>query len=244
MAEAVAGPDAVHAATRVDRHGHVLVHRFDAADRVLHWGFAAATLALLLSGLGLWLPPGSNPVLEHRELVREVHLDAAIVLVILLVPALGRGAPLQRLWREVEWFDGRDWLWLRRVLVPRALRAGPLPPQGRLNAGQKLNTIATGAATVGFIVTGALMWQGAHLPTSLSEAADMWHLILMGAIIPLIAGHVALALLVPSTRGALRGILTGWVRLDFARRRHALWADGAAAADADVQGSHPGGMTA
>jgi formate dehydrogenase subunit gamma len=201
-----------------------LVRRFDSAELVLHWGYAVLFAVLLLTGLGLYLPPGQNPVLDRRELVREVHLDAAIGLV--LLPVLVAGAwprSLARFWHDVERFDADDAGWLRRVVVPRRLRRRPLPTQDRFNAGQKLNSIVVAAATVGFIVTGCLMWQGEHLPTSLSEAADSWHIWLMLAMFPLIAGHLVLALLLPSTRPAMRGIVTGRVRLDFARRRHAKW---------------------
>jgi formate dehydrogenase subunit gamma len=200
-----------------------LVHRFDAAERIVHWLFAVFFVLLLLSGLGLWLPPGSNPVLDHRELVRAVHLNSAIGLIATVIPALSRGAPINSLWRDIEWFDHDDVVWLRRFLVPRPLRRGPLPPQGRFNAGQKLNSLCVGAATVGFVVTGALMWQGEHLPTSLSEAADTWHIWLMVLVVPLILGHLVFSLLLPSTRPALRGILLGTVRADFAARRHGRW---------------------
>jgi len=216
MAEAVGTPERPRRAA--------LIHRFSGAERITHWMFAVFFLLLLLSGLGLWLPPGSNPVLDHRDLVRTVHLDAALGVLATVIPALGKGAPINRLWHDVEWFDRADWLWLRRVIVPKPLRRRALPPQGRFNAGQKLNSIATAAATVGFVVTGTLMWQGAHLPTSLSEAADTWHLWLMVLVIPLIAGHLVLSLVLPSTRPALRGILFGSVRADFAARRHGRWA--------------------
>ncbi len=208
-----------------------LLHRFDARDRMVHWLFALFFILLLLSGLGLWLPPGQNPVLDHRDLVRAVHLDSALGLLATMIPALSKGSPLSNLWQQVQWFDRDDWLWLRRIVVPKPLRRAPLPPQGRYNAGQKLNTIAIAAATVGFVVTGALMWQGEHLPTSLSEAADTWHLWLMVLVIPLVLGHLVLSTLLPSTRPALRGILFGSVRAEFARRRHARWA-------ASVQGSN------
>jgi len=203
-----------------------LVRRFSSAERMVHWVFAIAFLLLLFSGLGLWLPPGSNPVLDHRDLVRTVHLDAALVLIGTLIPAMGKGAPINDLWHQVEWFDRDDWAWLRRIVVPAPLRRQPLPPQGRFNAGQKLNSIAIGASTVGFIVTGTMMWQGEHLPTSISEAADTWHLWLMGLVIPLIAGHLVLSMVLPSTRPALRGILFGSVRADFAARRHGRWTPG------------------
>jgi formate dehydrogenase subunit gamma len=203
-----------------------LIRRFSRAERVLHWVYALLFLILLLSGLGLYLGPGQNPVLDRRELMRTIHLDAALSLValFLLVAAASPGT-LRRLRDDVEWFDRDDARWLLWVLVPRFIRRRPLPPQRRLNAGQKLNTILTAAATVGFTVTGALMWGGSGLPTSLSEAADTWHLLLTEAMVPLVAGHIVVALLFPSTRGALRGIVTGRVRLDFARRRHARWAE-------------------
>jgi formate dehydrogenase subunit gamma len=206
--------------------GRRLVERFTGAERLLHWGFALLFLILLLSGLGLNLGPGHNPVLDRRELMRTIHLDAALLLVglVLLVAARSPGT-LGRLRRDVEWFDRDDARWLLLVWLPARIRRRPLPAQGRFNAGQKLNTVLTAAATVGFTVTGALMWGGGHLSTSLSEAADTWHLLLTNAMYPLVAGHLVIALLLPSTRGALRGIVTGRVRLDFARRRHARWAE-------------------
>jgi formate dehydrogenase subunit gamma len=205
-----------------------VVRRFSGADRMVHWVIAGSFFALLVSGLGLWLPPNMNPVLDHREAVRTVHLDAALILVAVMIPALGRGGPLRKLWRDVEMFTRDDWRWLRRIAVPSRWRHEPLPPQGRFNAGQKLNTVFTAAGIVGFIVTGAVMWQGERLAPSLANAADQWHIWLMFIMVPLIAGHIAVATLFPSTRPAMRGILFGVVRLDFARRRHARWADAVA----------------
>jgi formate dehydrogenase subunit gamma len=205
-----------------------LVHRFTAADRLVHWVVAGCFFALLISGLGLWLPPNMNPVIDHRDAVRTVHLDAAVILVLVIIFAVGRGGALNALWHDVEMFTGEDWVWLRRIAIPKRWRRDPLPPQGRFNAGQKLNTVLTAAGLVGFIVTGVVMWQGEHLTPSLAAAADQWHVWLMFLMAPLIAGHMALALLFPSTRPAMRGILFGVVRLDFARRRHARWADAVA----------------
>lgn len=203
-----------------------LVLRFTGAERALHWLLTLDIAVLTLSGLGLYLPP-PNPVLDRRELIRTIHIDAALALLFIPVLVAGsRPGTLARLWREVEWFDADDWRWLRRVSVPWFLRRSrPLPSQGKMNAGQKLNTIVVAAALVGFVVTGTLMYLGAHIPASLADAADTWHVWLMFLGAPLIGGHLALALLVPSTRGALRGIVTGFVRRDYALRRHRRWVE-------------------
>jgi formate dehydrogenase subunit gamma len=202
-----------------------LVRRFTGVEIALHWLLAADVAVLTLTGLGLYLGPGTNPVLGHRELMRSLHIDAALFLFLLPVLIAGaRPGTLGRLWRQAEWFDADDWRWLRRIAVPPFLRRGSLPAQGRLNAGQKLNTLAVAAALCGFTVTGALMYIGGRLPPSLSDAADTWHVWLMFLGAPLLAGHIALAVLLPSTRGALRGVITGYVRRSYARRRHARWA--------------------
>ena len=208
------------------RRGRPLIHRFDRAERALHWLLALDIVVLTLSGLGLYLGPGTNPVLDRRETVRTVHIDAAVLLLVLpVVIAALRPGLLRGLWRDVEWFDADDRRWLLRVAIPARLRRRPLPAQGRFNAGQKLNTIITAAALVGFTVTGALMDIGGSLPASLSEAADDTHLWLMWLGAPLVLGHVLLAVAVPSTRPAMRAIVTGRIRLDVARRRHARWVE-------------------
>jgi formate dehydrogenase subunit gamma len=50
------------------------------------------------------------------------------------------------------------------------------------------------------------------------------HDALMYVSIAIVAGHVYLALLHPSTRHALRGIILGTVREDWARAHHPKWA--------------------
>jgi formate dehydrogenase subunit gamma len=202
------------------------VRRFSGAERALHWALALDIALLTLSGLGLWLPP-PNPALDHRELMRSIHIDAAMGMAFIPVVISGlRPGTLARLWREAEWFDADDWRWLRRVLVPRFLRPRrPLPPAGRLNAGQKLNTLVVAAALVGFAATGSVMYVGARVPPSVADAADTWHIWLMLLGAPLLAGHIALAVLFPPTNGALRGIVTGYVRREYAQRRHRRWTE-------------------
>src|SRR6202035_5748342 len=104
-----------------------LVGRVTRGEGTLHWSYALLFLILLLSGLGLYLGPGDNPVLDRRELMRTIHLDAAVALCALsLLVAAGSPGTLRRLWRDVEWFDRDDARWLVRVWLPARLRRRPL----------------------------------------------------------------------------------------------------------------------
>ena len=47
----------------------------------------------------------------------------------------------------------------------------------------------------------------------------------------LFLGHLWLSLILPATRHSLNGITRGWVREDWAARRHAKWVESARADD-------------
>ena len=50
-----------------------------------------------------------------------------------------------------------------------------------------------------------------------------YHTVALSRPVPLVAGHLYLALVHPATRHSLRGITLGTVRRDWAHRHHAKW---------------------
>lgn len=58
---------------------------------------------------------------------------------------------------------------------------------------------------------------------SLVETLFTWHTALSLLAVPLILGHLYLALLHPSTRESLRGVTRGSVRRNWAERHHNAW---------------------
>ena len=128
------------------------VRRFTLTERLLHWIHASAFLVLLGSGLVLYLPSLSTAV-ARRPLIKDIHFWTGISWAgaILLVGALGNRRALRETIREIDLFDRDD----------RAFLAGRTHvPQGRFNAGQKVNAILTAAFAVLFFVSGLLLWYG------------------------------------------------------------------------------------
>jgi formate dehydrogenase subunit gamma len=196
----------------------VYVLRFSRTERVLHWTHACAFFVLLASGLVLYVPRLSELV-SRRPLVKDVHVYTAVVWLAALgvTVALGDRRGLFRTLRELDLFDADDRRWLRGV--PR--------PQGRFNAGQKLNPALTAAFAVLFAVSGFLLWLGERDTTFRFASTILLHDGLMYVSLVLVAGHLYLSLVYPATRHALRGMTRGSVRRDWAVRHHAKWIENA-----------------
>ena len=193
-----------------------LVRRFSRTERVLHWIHASAFFVLLATGLVLYLPSLAAAV-GRRPVVKEVHLVTALVWAVALVAVVVAGdrRGLRRTLRELDVFDADDWRWL----------SGRRAPQGRFNAGQKLNAALTAAFAVLFVVSGLLLWLGERDTRFRFGSTIVLHDVLTLASVALLAGHLYLAVLHPSTRHALRGMTLGTVREEWAREHHAKWAE-------------------
>ena len=192
------------------------VRRFSKTERTVHWVNALGFFLLLATGLILYLPRLSVAV-GRRPLIKDMHFWAGVgwlsALAIVIVLGFRR---LLRTARELESFDRDDVRWLR----------GGKAPQGRFNAGQKINAALTAAFTVLFGVSGLLLWFGEQDTRLRFASTVILHDALMYASLALLLGHLYLALIHPTTRHALRGMVVGNVREDWAREHHARWKTG------------------
>jgi formate dehydrogenase subunit gamma len=190
------------------------IKRFSATERAVHWVHATAFLVLLATGLALYIPALSVAV-GRRPLLKDIHVYTAVawIVALVLVVALGDRRRLRQTLRDLDRFDADDMLWLRRY--PR--------PQGRFNAGQKVNAALTGAFAVLFSVSGSLLWLGERDHRFQFASTILLHDWLTLFSLALLVGHLYLALIYPATRHSLRGMTTGSVRRDWAERHHPKW---------------------
>ncbi len=195
------------------------VPRFCRTTRWFHWTFAlsflclAATGALLLgrAELGIGAPDVATLI--------EIHEITAVVF--LTAPWLVGLSGDRRAWladlAEAARFGRDDLIWLARQ--PRALLGkAELPPQHKLNAGQKLNALAVAAISGAMTVSGIHLWNEPG-----SFFALLVHVGGFLAWLPAIAVHLFMALVNPSTRPALRAMLFGDIDRAWAAQHHARW---------------------
>jgi formate dehydrogenase subunit gamma len=191
------------------------VRRFSRTERLLHWANALGFFTLLGSGLILYLP-SLAVLVGRRPLVKDVHFWSGIGWVVMLgvIALAGDRRGILRTAREIDRFDRDDARWL----------LGRRPaPQGRFNAGQKLNAALTAAYTLLFFISGMLLWLGERDTRFRFASTVVLHDGLMYLAVILLIGHLYLAVIHPATRHALRGITLGTVNEEWASRHHAKW---------------------
>jgi formate dehydrogenase subunit gamma len=177
------------------------VQRFSRTERTLHWVNASGFLILLATGLILYLPRLSVLV-GRRPLIKDIHFWAGIgwIAALVLVSLLGDRRGLLRTARDLE------------TLRP-----------SRFNVGQKVNAILTAAFAILFLVSGLLLWLGERNTEFRFASTVVLHDGLLYASLGLLLGHLYLAVIHPATRHSLRGMTTGKVREDWARRHYPRW---------------------
>ena len=187
------------------------VARFGRTERALHWVHASAFLAMLATGLVLYLPLLAQ-LLSDRPLMKALHLVAATawLTALALVALLGDRRALRRTRRDLERFTADDLRWLRRRPAP----------QGRFNAGQKAHASVQAALSVLFTVSGALLWLGERNTAFRLPGTIALHDVAMFAGGALVAGHVVMAFATPP---ALDAMLHGTVPADWAAEHHPKW---------------------
>ena len=210
-----------------------IVLRFSATERAFHWSFALPTLVLLVTGL--FLRFGSLQTLMvgyNRRVGLRLHLVAGVALLFgpLLVALLGNRRALAAAARTLLRMKRDDRRFLREL--PRWLRNDPRVggEVGRFNGGQKLNTLVSGLILLVATATGLILWVFPPLPdtaTGTLPVLTAWLATLHEAttylLLPVVVGHLFMALVHPRTRESLRGILFGIVDADWARRHHPRW---------------------
>jgi formate dehydrogenase subunit gamma len=196
-----------------------LVQRYTRGQRIIHWIGVASFLTLLVSGIALLFPPLS--FLAAGGVSRSIHRIAAIPFALLpFAYALLLRRQAAELLRESLTYTREDLAWLRYLPTYLLGRTRGLPPQGRLNAGQKIHHAATFAMFVTVAASGFVLWLGSGRlgPDGLAWSAIVHDLSMLGLSV-LMIGHVYFTFLYD----ALPAMRTGFVTEESAQLEHPRW---------------------
>jgi formate dehydrogenase gamma subunit len=157
-----------------------------------------------------------------REILSLTHRTAGLCLLTFPLWTLLRNwrdyklhlGNIRQAWRWA-WADVK---WLALMGVAAVNRRIQLPEQGKFNAAEKLNFMMVMGTYPVFIVTGVLLW----LP-GIAFVSWILHVGMALLATPLMLGHIYMALINPSTRVGLGGMVSGYVDRQWARHHYQRW---------------------
>lgn len=202
-------------------HDEEKLLRYRVGQRIVHALLATSFLLLLFTGLmilwqplTLWARDGTSGV---------IHRVGAVLFI--LVPILylivdRRGA--KELLVESFTYDKDDIAWFMHAGRYFIGRAVGMPPQGRLNAGQKLHHAGVVITSATIVFSGIFMWFAkGNLGAEGLALAAMIHDLSMLALTVLLAGHLYFTFVYK----ALSGMTTGYVSKEDAEIEHPKWVE-------------------
>lgn len=201
-----------------------MVERYRTPTRILHWIHAAAFLSLIITGLFLYVPAFGS--LAEGGTSRFIHRIAAVIFV--AIPVLyfltSMKASVKGIKEAFIW-GKEDLGWL--LAAPRYYFLGDesiMPPQDHMNTGQKMYWLIVLLSSVGFVITGTLMW---FFKTALPGGVFMWsvfaHDVFFILILSMFFLHVYLSVIHPLMAGVFQSMVNGKVTAEYAKTHHAKW---------------------
>jgi len=195
------------------------VRRYVTTQRLVHWTGVITFLLLLFSGIVLLVPPLA--FLAAGGVSRLIHRIAIVPFMLLPIAYVVLNPKAAKaLIVESFTYTREDLEWFKHMPAYFFGRTKGLPPQGRINAGQKLHhamtflMFATVAAS-GFVL---LFGKGQLGPEPLALTAMIHDLSMLGLTVMMI-GHLYFALVYD----ALSAMLTGFVTEEYAKMEHPKW---------------------
>lgn len=204
------------------------IRQFNAQQIAVHWLHTAAFLALLVTGLFIFIPSLSF-LTGGSHISRYVHRVFAVAYM---------GVPIFFLVTDPKGFAGsirqilawgrNDWLWLKAAPGYYFLnREEKMPPQEKMNTGQKLWYLLVLVASLLIIVSGLVMWVGREtVGVGVFRAMLAIHDLSMIPLTIMFFVHFYMGVLHPSiASGTLfrNPMITGMTKASYAKRHHTRW---------------------
>ena len=196
-----------------------LVRRYLPTQRLIHWIGVPTFLVLLFSGIALLVPQFAY--LAAGGTTRLIHRIAVLPFVLLpILYTVLNPKQAKDLVVESFTFTREDIEWFKHMPTYFFGRTKGLPPQGRINAGQKLHHATTFLMFITVAISGfvLLFGKGQLGQDGLAYAAMVHDLSMLGLTVMMI-GHLYFTFLYE----ALNSMLTGFVTEEYAKMEHPKW---------------------
>ncbi|HEY6041676.1 MAG TPA: cytochrome b/b6 domain-containing protein [Anaerolineae bacterium] len=199
-----------------------LIKRYLPTQRWIHWIGVTTFLTLLFTGIILIASPLAP--LAAGGVTRLIHRIAVVPFMLLpiLYVVLNPIQAIELLWESFT-YTRDDIEWFRHMPAYFLGHTQGLPPQGRINAGQKLHHAVTFLLFNSIAASGFVLWFGkGQLAADGLALTAMVHDLSMLGLTVLMIGHLYFTFVYD----ALSAMRTGFITEEYARLEHPKWLAG------------------
>lgn len=201
---------------------HPKILRFAKSERILHWCIAGPFLFSLATALVLVVIYNPDRTRPYRSLFSGLHRASGVALIVLpMLAALKCRGDVRLHFYNIK----QAWIWMfddfKWLAVMGLAAINPkikLPEQGKFNAAEKINFMVLMVTYPLYVLTGLLMWV-----THYAILCWIMHFLMATLAVPLISGHLFMAVINPASRIGLTGMITGFVDRHWAKHHYRRW---------------------
>jgi formate dehydrogenase subunit gamma len=210
----------------ISDRGKRTVKRYRKRAIVLHWLHAAAFLTLVLTGAVTFFYAGG---FSNFYIAKILHRAAAVIFIVIpVINLLLNTRGTAEFIKETFRWNRDDLRWL--MAAPDYYFGGAeerMPPQGRINTGQKAWQVLILLTGLVFVSTGIILWGFRY---NLALPVYQWLLFAHGAafvvVILMFIVHIYLGVFHPRSSESLRSMLDGRISPDYASKHYRKWFEG------------------
>lgn len=191
-----------------------MVRKSTVGERINHWVLVISFFVLMLTGFGFlfeslnWL----NTIFGGSHIASLIHKWVGVVFGISILLTIGS------YFNESLSFSAEDSEWMK--MLGGYLSGEEAPPQGRLNAGQKLFYLMTLLLGLAIGISGLVIWM-AQGNRGAMQGGHIVHNIAFVLYVTTVPVHIYLA--TAANPGVFRVMTRGTVPLEWAKKHHARW---------------------
>jgi formate dehydrogenase subunit gamma len=200
------------------------VEMYRRPTRILHWVHLFSFCILFLTGLVLFIP--QLGILAQGSWTRIIHRIAAAVFIIspLIYMPMNWKSTKEGIKLAFSW-GKNDLDWLKAA--PQYYFLGDeaaMPPQGRMNTGQKLWWFIVIVFGTIFVITGLVMWFAKTTASpGVLQLMVFLHDVAFAVSAPMLFTHIYLGVIHPMMKESWKAIYRGRVSAEYAETHHGQW---------------------
>lgn len=202
------------------------VLRFGKVAIFAHWAHTVSFLLLACTGMMIYLDIFDFllPLFGGMQGARYVHRVMAVLFIVMPLVSLAANPKGFKMWMGEITTWGKDEFGFFGAFVKEMLgMQAVVPPQGRFNAGEKVNSILQLIGCTMLGLSGLVLWFPEYFSRGIVQVMLPVHDLAFILTFTSVLGHVYLATMHPNSKEAINGMKSGYVDAGFAESHYPKW---------------------